>query len=111
MTYAASGVPPMLLRSPGARRRLAGTLIATTLLCGCSGGDPVPPTPPPAPVITPPAELIVQRGLAACYVSQHPATDIPTVKSYRLTATTPLPEGITPSVKSVRFAGKDGRSE
>ncbi len=101
----------MLPLSPATRcAPWTGALVAAvTLIAACGGGNAlVAPTAVPPPAITPPAELVVPRGQAACYTSQHPAADIPAVKSYRLTASIPLPEGITPSVKSVRFAGSNG---
>lgn len=90
-----------LLRA--ARAALAGGAL---LLAACSGGNDTATSATPPPVVTPPAELTVQRGgLVACYVSQHPAADFPAVKGYRLAALSPLPDGVTSSVKGVRFAG------
>ena len=86
---------------------IALAAVGSAVLAGCggsaSGASTVIPSPPP--VVTPPAQLDVQRGLAACFVRQEPASTIPGVKGYRLVATQPLPEGLTPTVKNVRFLG------
>lgn len=80
---------------------VAGMLL---LAAACNEGSEAASTATPPPPITPPAELSVQRGLVSCYIRQHPAGDIPAVKGYRLAATS-LPEGVTPSVKTVHLAG------
>lgn len=78
--------------------------LAGAVACSDNGnGAAATATAPPE--ITPPSELTVPRGLAACYISQHPGADLPPVRGYRLAATSPLPEGIAPSVKMVRFVG------
>ncbi len=90
-----------LLRTAG--MALSGIAVVLAA-CGGSNEPAISATPPP--VVTPPAELTVQRGgLVACYVSQYPAADFPAVKGYRLAALSPLPDGVTSSVKGVRFAG------
>jgi hypothetical protein len=80
----------------------AGTVL---LLAACSNSDAadIKTTVPPAQ--TPPAELAVTRGAPSCYVRQFPAADIPIVRGYRLATGAPLPEGLAPSVKNVRFLG------
>lgn len=84
---------------------LAALVCALLLLGACGGDDPSTAAATAPPVITPPAALDVQRGLAACYVSQHAGADIPAVKGYRLAAVAPLPDGITAKVNTVRFVG------
>jgi hypothetical protein len=104
------GSRPRALNLPR-RVRLTAVVMAAgaaLLLGACSGSGEAAPTATPPPVITPPAELAVTRGPAACYVRQHPAGDIPAVKGYRLVAASPLPDGIVPSVKVVRFVGSGG---
>jgi hypothetical protein len=98
----------MTRHSRRARWAIAGLLLgAGVLLAACdsssANGTTAKATAPA--LVTPPAELSVARGSGACYVRQFPASDIPAVRGYRLAATTPLPQGITPSVKTVRFVG------
>lgn len=84
----------------------AGLLLTTAVLTSaCGGKDAIVATATAPALVSPPAELSVPRGSTACYVRQFPASDIPTVKGYRLAAANPLPQGVTPSVKTVRFAG------
>lgn len=82
-------------------------VMASGLLAACSSNDngAATATATRPPVVAPPVQLDVQRGLAACFIRQEQASTIPGVKGYRLVATQPLPEGLTPTVKNVRFLG------
>jgi hypothetical protein len=98
----------MTRHSRRARWAMAALLLcASALAAACDGasGEPRSATATAPALITPPAELSVARGSSACYVRQFPASDIPSVRGYRLAAATPLPQGITSSVRTVRFVG------
>lgn len=96
-----------MTRHPGrARWMLAALLLGVgALLSACNGADTAVATATPPALIAPPTELEVPRGAMACYVRQFPAADIPPVRGYRLATSAPLPPGVTPSVKTVRFVG------
>jgi hypothetical protein len=98
----------MTRHSRRARWAIAGLLLGAGVLtaaCDASDGSASGARATAPALITPPAELSVARSSSACYVRQFPASDIPAVRGYRLAATSPLPQGVTPSVKTVKFVG------
>jgi hypothetical protein len=87
-------------------KRPFAVLPAVTLLVGACGGNGTDATAATAPtLVTPPAELTVSRGQSACFTRQERAVNFPAVRGYRLAAPEPLPPGLTPSVRAVRFVG------
>lgn len=90
-------------------RRLALLVLSLApLLTACESADkPGGAGVAAPPAITPAARLTVERGTTACVVRRHPGAGIPTVRGYRLATAAPLPDGLLPAVKSVRFTGSD----
>jgi hypothetical protein len=82
-----------------------GTGLVLAACTGSADGIAATATATAPALMAPPAELAVPRNSTACYVRQFAAADIPAVKGYRLAAANPLPPGVMPSVKTVRFVG------